>query len=119
MKTPTLKQKDLEKQAKYYLERAIKRIDESQYGIAESLIKTAIENLEHASELKIDMCEVCDGKGYLEVTHVDNHEYIDACQDCNGFTVGSMGDATGADERARDQAILDGYKLTKTGKIKE
>ena len=64
-------------------------------------------------------CEVCSDRGYLEVTHEDNHEYIEACLDCNGFTVGSMGDATGADERAQLQAERDGYKLTKTGKIKE
>lgn len=71
-----------------------------------------------ADDLCSDYCESCDERGYLEVTHQDNCEYIEACENCNGFTQGSHCDATGADERAREQAIKDGYKLTKAGKIK-
>lgn len=47
--------KILEDQAKYFLERASERIDEKNYGIAESLLNAAIENLENASELKIKL----------------------------------------------------------------
>jgi len=62
-------------------------------------------------------CECCEGKGYLEVTHDDSCEYIEACQECNGFTIGSMGDDTHADRDARERATLDGYRLTLMGKI--
>lgn len=63
------------------------------------------------------ICEACEGKGYLEVTHSDSCEYIEACQECNGFTEGSMGDCTNSDTLARAQAIEDGYKLSDKGKI--
>lgn len=62
-------------------------------------------------------CESCEGKGYLEVTHDDFCEYIEACDNCNGFTLGTHGDATGANERAQLQAIRDGYLLNRFGKI--
>ena len=62
-------------------------------------------------------CESCADKGYLEVTHPDFCEYIEACENCNGFSVGNIGDFTGAHKRARKQAIKDGYKLNNKGKI--
>jgi hypothetical protein len=69
--------------------------------------------------IELNKCESCKDKGYLEVTHSDNCEYIEHCENCNGFTLGSHGDCTGANERAREQAIKDGYVLDNEGKIKE
>jgi hypothetical protein len=76
-------------------------------GVNRESIPLLIEFLE---SLK---CQCCDDNGYLEVTH-DDGEYIEACQECDYF--GIIGEV---DELARDKAKADGYKLTKSGKVKE
>ena len=62
-----------------------------------------------------DKCEACNDKGYLEVTHQDSCEYIEACEECNGF--GVMMNYTEATYKARVSALKHGYKLSINGKI--
>ena len=76
-----------------------------------------IEEFIRLEKLIPEICDSCEGKGYIEVTHDDDCEYIDACQECAVFAEGSMGDWTNADQNARDKAVKDGYKLNKQGKI--
>ena len=59
------------------------------------------------------LCESCNNKGYLEVTHKDSKEYIDACQKCYWF-----GRQDDADYKARVIAECDGYILDRNGVIK-
>lgn len=57
-----------------------------------------------------EFCDCCENKGYLEVTREDNCEYIESCDNCN--YVGND-----LDDKARDKALEDGYKLDANGKI--
>jgi hypothetical protein len=61
-------------------------------------------------------CEACDGMGYLEVTHEDNCQYIEACESCDYF--GIMGSDEEINAKAREKARRDGVKMTAKGKVK-
>lgn len=58
------------------------------------------------------LCNACRNKGYLEVTCEDG-EYIQACDDCNWYSI-----RDDRDDLARVSAEADGYKLDSNGKIK-
>ena len=58
-------------------------------------------------EIGLDVCECCNNLGYLDVA-IDGDEWeIQACQECNAFTEGSMGDATNADTNAQYAASIE------------
>jgi len=59
---------------------------------------------------KHDICETCEGRGYLEVIRDDSREYIEACQNCNY-------DGEDLDEEARVKASENGYELAENGLI--
>lgn len=74
-----------------------------------------------AQTMEIDTCdahcESCLNLGYLEV-ETDTGCEIQACQECEQFAEGSMGDWTNADQRAREMAVKEqGYKLSDDGEI--
>jgi hypothetical protein len=58
-------------------------------------------------------CECCEDKGFIEVTHADNKEYIEACEECDFF--GIIGNEQ--NDKAQIKAIKAGYKLGCKGEI--
>ena len=82
------------------------------------LVEEAIDDLKGDAEKyktffeSLEICPSCDNKGYLEVTQEDNCEYIESCDNCNYF-----GSNTERDDRAREAAIKDGYRLNPRGRI--
>jgi hypothetical protein len=65
-----------------------------------------------------EFCESCEGKGYLEVSHDDNNEYIEACETCDYFGIMEFDKQPSLNDRAIEKAKADGVKVTKNGRVK-
>lgn len=66
---------------------------------------------------KDQVCQSCGDNGYLEVTHDDNCEYIEACETCDYFGIMEFDGEPTLDEKAIQKAKKDGVKCSKNGKV--